>query len=515
MRITGHKSRSLKVVFRGSLQLNNASNREGIRVSFSPLNYYRCNIVELRNTFRSGKTGILINSSVGNEFSCNYVDEQGYGFRFNGPAPNTILQGNEINDHTFGLFLSYDAVIGQQYNSGNKWNGVTSIGAYMSNMNAFSASNNQFGYNSMCSNCLPSNNGTNFNWFMPNSDDFYSCHESSSCQLNIQNDLQITHEDIDIASDSIFGQEFGETTDYFLKRYLFEKLEQDPSFLSNNPILQAFYNQNLYNSVGLYSKLETDIKEALKWEVIYVNVYELNEETINIQSLLVREIDSLLEWGHQEDSLITQRDLAVSLINSLLESNENIMSDLALIRETKLNDLDIENNNIPQSELYEENEQIVNEIFLETLARDFYTLSADQEDKLESIIVQCPFSGGPAVYSAISLYQMINDTLAYDEDLVCPSYGISPRIRKPIEYQFSVYPNPTVSTIQMKYYFGEEQDVRVVFTNTVGKVVREINVPLGTRELQVDLQDLPASIYNYKVFLHGEEFSWGKIVLIK
>ncbi|REJ81327.1 MAG: T9SS C-terminal target domain-containing protein [Bacteroidetes bacterium] len=496
------------------IQTTNARINSGIHAVGSPFNVYKCNILESINTGnRNGNYGINISLSTGSEVSCNSTDENGYGIRFNGPCANTRLQGNEIYNHNTGLYLAYDANIGQQYNKGNRWLGTyTNYGAFLSNIDNFRAFLNRFSINPVCSGCITSNNGVPFGWFLSNSNDYFTCIDSSTCQLNSEFLSTITNEDILVASDSSFGQQFEQTTNYYMKRYLYDKIRENPEFMANVPILQSFYNQNILNSVGLYSQLEIEITDALKWESTYLNVYNTNVFNISSFTLRIHELDSLIE---HDSSLKPERDSLISLVEQLMVSNENLLQDILLIQEYKLNNVEIENETIPVSELYESNEQIVNEIYLNTLAKDEYYLNSDQKQQLESIIVQCPFAGGPAVYTALMLYQMINDSIIMDEDLTCPTFGIAPRHGRKISNEVVVYPNPTNSSIFIKNLSNLENASKLLIFDTYGKLLGDIELPLDVDVYEIHLNDLSPSIYYYRIMNDNSILKSDKIVLIR
>ena len=43
---------------------------------------------------------------------------------------------------------------------------------------------------------------------------------------------------------------------------------------------------------------------------------------------------------------------------------------------------------------------------------------------VQTITQQCPFAGGTAVYRARGMYELINDSIVYDDDAVCLAQGL-------------------------------------------------------------------------------------------
>lgn len=63
---------------------------------------------------------------------------------------------------------------------------------------------------------------------------------------------------------------------------------------------------------------------------------------------------------------------------------------------------------------YEALERTVNHIYLSTIAKQFYQLSATDSLSIFGIASLCPALSGSAVYKARSIVVLFNDTLAFD-----------------------------------------------------------------------------------------------------
>ena len=126
----------------------------------------------------------------------------------------------------------------------------------------------------------------------------------------------------------------------------------------------------------------------------------------------------------------------------LSQSNEVIYTTIQQITEYRINNALYGNSNLPSTEAYEHNQSVINEIYLSTVAQGVMTFDNSQLNDIIDIMEQCPYTGGPAVYTARSLYSMVDNTINWNDEAICATSGVLPRHRKP-ETGFAVYPNPS------------------------------------------------------------------------
>ena len=75
------------------------------------------------------------------------------------------------------------------------------------------------------------------------------------------------------------------------------------------------------------------------------------------------------------------------------------------------------------------------------------------------------------------------------------------------ETRLSVYPNPTVSTVQVGIDVEEESDVKIIVYNIKGDRVAGLSYngqfDKGSHILPFDLSQLPAGAYTFNVVING------------
>ncbi len=497
------------------IQMNNAYNISGIRSYYSSGNTFQCNTVNAMQRNTSGQSGISMSLSPENTVSCNWMNNQHEGIRISGACSPMDLQGNIFNDHNFGLSLTYNGLMGVQENKGNLWSGTyTSYGAYLSGLNSNSAMANQVLFYDPSSTGTPpttNNDILNYGWFQGNGNsEEFSC-VAYDCQpfVPVGDDPRV--EDEIIAEEDDIGTEYVEPSNYFADRFLFERLMADPSLMQDNPILQAFYDQKIYGTIGRFTEMRQSIEDAVKWETVYETVYSLNESMIKTAADSLSIIDSLLENGYTGP---TNAESLNETIKDLMASNDVIRETIAQMKEFRIaNSLD-DNSEIPVSDLYDENESTVNQIYLETVASGHYELSGDQILQLFSIAEQCPFSGGPSVYKARSLYNLSDPTADWDDDAICIFNGIQPRKRN-AENLYNLFPNPSTGVVTLNYKMALEEKGVLNIYNMLGVLLSSTMLNPYDRQLEVDLSNFNPALYHYKIMINNHQSGQGMISLIR
>ena len=499
------------------IQMNNNYNVAGICSYYSQGNTYQCNTVEALQHFNTNQSGIMLSLSPENWVTCNWVDNQYNGIRINGACYPIALEGNIFNDHNFGLALTYNAVIGVQENKGNTWNGTyTSYGAYLSGVNSSSAMANQFLFYDPSGNNTPAttnNDIMNFGWFEGNqNEDEFNC-SNFNCQPFIPVGDDPRFEDEIIAIDDEIGTEYVDPSNYFADRYLFERLLENPELMTGNSILEAFYNQKVYGTIGQFSELNQEIEEAVKWETVYEMAYSTNENMIRMALDSLDMLDSLLENGYTGG---TNYDALNLQIENLMASNSAIMASIEQIKTYRVENSIDDNSTIPVSELYEENEAIVNDIYLSTIASGEWNLTSSQMASLLTIAEQCPFNGGPSVYMARSIYHLVDPSADWDDDAVCVYQGVLPRIRNPYSDRLqTLYPNPTTGIVTVNYVLQKGENGLVEIYSAYGQKVLSKSLDSNNAQADLDLTSFTPALYHYRIIVNDVVQEKGTISVVR
>ena len=230
---------------------------------------------------------------------------------------------------------------------------------------------------------------------------------------------------------------------------------------------------------------------------------------------------------------ITQTPIYAAINTSeqqLRSLNENIKSG----KIASSNSVKGQNNGINTTRVYEENEKVVNTIYLTTVAKGNTNFTATQSSQLWSIASQCPLEGGSAVFKARSLYILIDAIAVFNDDDICSAAGLVLLQRPDQEIttnkkhevaiadnitsslmQWSVVPNPASTQVTVTYQAEDIQAKSVHLYDLAGQKVNEINFVQNVYSTRLDVTNLSSGIYWIELVLFDGTTKIQKISIIK
>lgn len=171
------------------------------------------------------------------------------------------------------------------------------------------------------------------------------------------------------------------------------------------------------------------------------------------------------------------------------------------------------NSALVDSSVSDEFEKSVNEIYLETIAKENYKFSPDQISELEFISSQCPFSSGSAVFKARSLYALINDSIDYDDYVICALNGISPRLTSSQSKNFKIFPNPASGKINLSYALQKNEQATLKVFNIFGISLLQRSMNWEESEISLNIEKLTPGIYYFAIFKNDKQVNIEKVVV--
>jgi hypothetical protein len=167
------------------------------------------------------------------------------------------------------------------------------------------------------------------------------------------------------------------------------------------------------------------------------------------------------------------------------------------------------------SELIEENQKTVNEIYLATIGKDEAAFTAGQVNDIFSIAILCPMIGGNAVFKARSLYWFIDDSYEFDDVSICLPYGI---VVKSLEEQqsnaLSVIPNPASDEATLILAHVLKDPGTLIIYDAVGAEVMRRTIPAQTVRFAFGTAALTPALYHYKVLTAVGAVGYGKLTIV-
>ena len=176
-----------------------------------------------------------------------------------------------------------------------------------------------------------------------------------------------------------------------------------------------------------------------------------------------------------------------------------------------------QNNAIAVTDIWEQNEKAVNHIFLNTIAKGI-PLNTTQVALLKAIAVQCPLTGGSAVFRARSLLVSAGDYDFGDDEVNCQSIGQRNSIDESELLSnenglIKLYPNPTTGMVQVELS-APSIGGYIALLDSYGKVVMEQRFP-ETFRISFQTGQLPAGVYICKIHFDDRGTHTTRVVVIR
>ena len=177
-------------------------------------------------------------------------------------------------------------------------------------------------------------------------------------------------------------------------------------------------------------------------------------------------------------------------------------------------DIIIQNGNLSSDKLYEENEILVNDIYLHSVLGGCWEEIFNYTSELYAVATQCPLTGGPAVYRARSLYYLIDNQFRFQDDETCSDVATEMRKAKlAIVSSVHVFPNPATGKATVLYNIQNEKG-ELILLDALGRTVKKFDLNSEQTRFEFDVSAFPNGIYQY--YLTGNSVpSIGKLIIIR
>ncbi len=520
-----------KILDNTLLMSNNASNYAGITTSGCSRPLISCNTVTGSFSFYGldpGQSAIRNNMGKAPSIYCNTVDGTTNGIYFSGPAYDTDLSGNNIKNHKWGLHLDNTAIIEQQYFKGNLWYfpPVTGgWGAIYDNPGSALA----FRFRVAPSITVPGSNPmpptwSPSYWFLSVAGTNYQCNDGATDYCS-----QFDHErcedcktelDEKIAADSLQNNPYTPETQWIMKGDLYSKLHDHPDMMDDDQELADYYATIQNTALAQFKELSDD-QLALYDLDATVRTY-LQENRLLMEDLMTQ-LKAVVEQLGDESLTDPQRqailaDIAALQvdINALASLNAQAIELAANSRVLSAENAKAANASIGTSEVIDQTEKAVNEIFLSTVAKDIDDFTSDQASELFDLANQCPLIGGNAVYRARSLYALVDDDQEFDDPALCLDQGIVIRsVEQTIIPAVMIIPNPASDRAVLICETPLFASGELVLRDALGREALRIALLPETTGTEFNTAALKPGPYHFEVECNGQQLGDGKFVVVR
>lgn len=326
---------------------------------------------------------------------------------------------------------------------------------------------------------------------------------------------EITTTDMKTAQDLIHTLDYDEQSVWKIRRELMEKLLENPELISQNNYIGDFYDLYASGNIKKLQDLENRKESLTVADISVLNNMQDNLELIEWNLFQIVLNDSLIKTDPDlKDSLLQDNESRLAVIQYLTEYNRLAYAGIDAGIMQAAGEIRTENNDIATNKEYELNELTVNKIYLTTVGIGSSEDIADYAGQLWDIASQCPYSGGPAVYKARGLYNLVDDEVTYNDQLICLSYGIEYR-QSASRYNAgaTIYPNPAGNLVTLKYRIDEDGVLEI--HDAIGQILYSKRLKSKIYEFEFETNNLSNGVYFYKVTCRGSNIATGKLIIAK
>jgi hypothetical protein len=443
---------------------------------------------------------------------------------------NTELKGNDFYDHGNAFRYSFSATTADQDLQGNVWNVPSPPAGFRLAFNENPSFDPQVTWNDVgppgTNTLLPNNNFQVPNdWFqpylLPNPPNYTCANDQFACSSRSFSNVA-TDFDYLVATDQIDNDPYTDETRWMFKKELYRRIAENP-LLQADAVLNSFYLAMQGTTLAELVPIENDKNELFvpdNFSEILLQQYRADA----VQQLtLIEQQMVLLDTAFAHDDTATVRTLSDNIIAiqaTVTTTNtfaEDIIEDADADRMSTATVIGISNGILAATNTPEENEQIVNEIYLRTIGKAIFEFTQSDIATLYSIAIQCPMQGGNAVFLARSLYALVDGNKQYDDFKICNLVGIE--LRKPGKEKdgiiATIYPNPANESATLAYSVPIESKIQFIIRTTTNQQI--LNKPLqgGNLKYSFTTADLKPAVYFYELRSNGALIANGKLIIIR
>lgn len=291
-----------------------------------------------------------------------------------------------------------------------------------------------------------------------------------------------------------------------------------PDYKDDHQVLSDFFQNMAGTTIQKVASINVNNDQITPNQEALLLTIENNSISIYQKADTIRTCDSTLATDGldetQKNNLIQLRTLMIDQIKQLSNYNNQAFSVLENLLSNQTDLLNNENNEITSSEVYEQNEKIINEIYLNGIVKDDPAYFLAQSNNILEVAQQCPLAGGPAVHRARSLYMIIDPDMQYNDDLACLQSGWLLRMASKKILPIGVFPNPASSEVTITYNIESEQMLQVV--DGLGRISMQFLLnPEETRTTK-NISSLSDGIYTLRISGSDKvENNFGRLTIMR
>ncbi len=498
--------------------------------------------------------GIRYRNTTGN-FSCNIVDSVYIGFEFREDCDNSDWGKNKIRNHTTGLKLGSLAELKEQYWKGNSFKGTCLTEAessqtgrhtifYYSNGSAdyvpfpvFSSSNASWWVN-LSKSGIPENDvcGTSIFGGEGIGFPFGGLGDRLIDMVGLFNPvdrfhqpifgIELTSTDTAILSNTMVFGSFEQEMTWQFRQDVYDRLKPFENDFRDTSIFREYISQIEDGTINEFTEMNIIELDAYEAALAYSEQLSTLVSDIDSGWRELRIIDSSIYANQDSNQIASLQSNRTNLIDWMADRDSNLQILIAGANEVLENNLEelLDINDTLNHEGAADSLQILfNAIYYQTYGAGNADITASQYQTYESLAGNCPYLNLDIVHRSRAIVWSKNDTIRYDDSVICAPHGILVKSVKPLVYtkrpkskiEYTVYPNPTKDVFRIAITEIPEKTLTIRISDILG---REVYLDKGfenTNRHSVDAKTWQNGIYLLRISDGKNDIFTKQIQVIK
>ncbi len=296
---------------------------------------------------------------------------------------------------------------------------------------------------------------------------------------------------------------------------LYDELKANPAAYTGNVILMQFKNKNDTSSIGKLHSVKSKMKLISEFDSLSITLINQNDSILKQKISDVRVLDSL-SAANPAMNYSVQRDSIISQINTLNQQRNNIIAVRDSLANINLIVAKIINDNIFSIALPEQNQKTINDLIIKNYLYGTDSISLNYAQIL-SIVKQCPYSGGTAVYQARSFVNLFSDTIEYNDANICYQGGEfrEESMRQKENGGVIIIPNPSNEQIEIKLKRSMNGICLINIFDALSNLVINKTLDCKIKSHAISIENLEQGVYYISITINDEQVIRDKIMVIR
>ncbi len=471
-------------------------------------------------------TGIgLSSASLNNTLCCNNTSNVSIGVRLSNNANGTQLRNTIFGEHSIdGLRLSANTTVGVQTHAGNRWTGTLGnpTARFLGNPSLSLRFASRFEIRDPQGTAIfPNNIIPTVGWFTgANAGTTAICQTDAVClpapifKGSSGSKIEIPELVLTIAKNGFAKEQFGDCHQWEGGRWVLNELLQNPDWVGVDADLDAFADWAKKSAMQTCNDID-----ALMGQFDLPNDQEkaILEEQKGVQVELraqLQKIDEILEQSPKDaDMYMAQRAEILDKMYSLFLTIQAVNTEINERKAQLIAQAQKLNGSIELENIFAQNEQRINEIYLNILATGKNELNESEKEFVSHLAHQCYWTAGASVSKARVLFALFGEE-QFDDEKICATIIKEIPVLNKVAQNWNqnivkIYPNPVDKSLTIESSF--KNTTQVILRSIDGRIL--FSKAINSKEI-IATDTFENGVIFCEIWNSGHRITTEKIIII-